>query len=161
MQPMKTIRARQLDMLCKAVPVIGHIVSTTSQADAMTYRDGGDGWTALEALCHLRDWDAIILDRARLTMTQEMPVLPNPDPAAAAIEREYNRQDWQTTYEEWAERRDMLAQYFESVDDGGWERVASHPKRGPFTLNDQLLLTTWHDMNHIEQMARTLTEKKL
>ncbi len=34
MQPMKTIRAWHLDMLRNAVPVIGHIVQTTSQADA-------------------------------------------------------------------------------------------------------------------------------
>jgi hypothetical protein len=46
------------------------------------------------------------------------------------------------------------------VGDSDWERAASHPKRGLFTLNDQLLLTTWHDMNHSEQMARILAEKK-
>jgi hypothetical protein len=160
MQPMKIIRDWHLDMLRKAVPVIGHIVQTTSQADATTYQDGGAGWTALEVLCHLRDWDAIILDRARMTMAQDIPVLPNPDPDEAAIEREYNLQDWPTVYEEWVQRRDLLAQCFESVGDTEWERPGSHPKRGLFTLTDQLLLTAWHDMNHTEQMARILAEKQ-
>ena len=160
MQEMGIIRGRQLEMLRKVVPVIGHIVQTTSQADATTYRDGGDGWTALEALCHLRDWDEIILERARLTMTQDNPPLPNADPDVVAIERKYNEQNWQAAFETWAQHRATLAQYFETVGESDWERPASHPRRGLFTLNDQLLLTTWHDMNHTEQMARILAEKR-
>ena len=147
-------------MLRKVVPVIGHIVQTTSQADASSYRDGGDGWTALEVLGHLRDWDALFLERAKMTMTQDYPDLPNPDPAPLAIERQYNAQDWRTVCAEWVQRREVLVAFLESIGDDDWERAASHPKRGRFTLNDQLLLTTWHDLNHVEQMACILDEKQ-
>lgn len=160
MQPMTTIRDWQLDMLRKAVPVIGRIVQTTSQADASRYRDSGDGWTALEVLGHLRDWDVLFLERAQMTMTQESPDLPNPDPAPVAIERQYNEQDWPTVFAEWVQGREVLVTFLDSVGGDDWERAANHPKRGRFTLNDQLLLTTWHDMNHIEQMARLLAEKQ-
>ena len=32
--------------------------------------------------------------------------------------------------------------------------------RGPFTLTDQLMLIEWHDLNHIEQIAKILLERK-
>ncbi len=110
------------------------------------------------AICAIGD--ALFLDRARMTMTQDIPVLPNPEPGPVAIEREYNLQDWKIVYGEWVGRRGLLAQYFESIGDNDWERPASHPRRGLFTLNDQLLLATWHDMNHMEQVVRILAEKK-
>lgn len=40
-----------------------------------------------------------------------------------------------------------------------WERRAQHPTRGPFTLHDQIFLTSLHDSLHIEQITRILKEK--
>lgn len=160
MQPMTTIRNWQMDMLRKNLSVVGHIVDDTTQADATSFRDGGEGWTVLEVVCHLRDWEMLFLERARMTLTQDFPTLPNPNPAEAATEREYSTQDLQAVYAEWRENRGMFLNFLESIGESDWERAANHPVRGNFTLNDQLLLTAWHDVNHIEQMAHILDEKK-
>jgi hypothetical protein len=45
------------------------------------------------------------------------------------------------------------------VPEAGWERAGNHPRRGRFTLLDQLTLISWHDLNHMEQIVRTLSEK--
>jgi hypothetical protein len=153
MQPMNTIRQWQIDQMKKAVNTIGRLVETCSHTEATTIRDGGDGWTVLEVMGHLRDFEAVFLERARLTATQEMPELPFPDPVSLAIENDYNGGDLHETYVSWAGIRNEHVAFLETLAESDWERPAKHPTRGAFTLTDQLLLTVWHDMNHIEQIA--------
>jgi hypothetical protein len=91
-----------------------------------------------------------------MTVEQEMPDLPFPDPESMVIENDYNAGDLQATFAEWvSHRRDHVA-FLEGAADDDWERPANHPTRGRFTLNDQLFLTVWHDLNHIEQISHVL-----
>ncbi len=160
MQPLATIRDWQLDKLGKAISIIGYMVQTATESDLRTYRDGGDGWTALEVLGHLRDYEELFIERARLTLTEEFPVLPNPDPDELAAANQYNQQDVAAVCAAWTWSRREFVKLLKGVADEDWERMAQHPRRGDFTLNDQLLLTAWHDVNHIEQIAHILSEKK-
>jgi uncharacterized damage-inducible protein DinB len=157
-------RGFQLDQLRKTPQIIRTIINGITAQDATTYRDGGTGWTALEVLGHLRDYEAIFLERLTLTNEQPSggpePALPNPNPDQLAAEGRYNEQDLQATYDEWGNRREALVTYLQSVTDEGWQRVGVHPKRGRMTLQDQLSLYAWHDINHIEQMTRILAEQK-
>jgi len=161
MQAMDTIRHWQIDQLRKDMAVLGHIVKHTSQEDATTYRDGGEGWTALEALCHLRDFEAVFFERAQITLAQAMGDLPFPDHEALVTEKNYNAQSLDVVYTEWAQTRREYIEFLQGISgDDTWEKPGKHPTRGPFTLNDQLFLTVWHDTNHIEQIVRTLDEKQ-
>ena len=160
MQSALTIRNWQLDKLTKTPTIMKTILQATSQEDATTYRDGGDGWTVLEVLCHLRDYDALFVDRAQVTLTQEFGDLPNPDPDKLAADNRYNEQDLQQVFDEWVDNRRKYLALLETVNEEDWERPARHPRRGPFTLNDQVLLAAWHDVNHLEQITRTLNEKR-
>ena len=160
MLPMETIRPWQLDMLSKTVQIVSYIMEKTAREDAITCRDGGDGWTVLEVLCHLRDFDDVFLERAKLTVENDFPDLPFTDPDKMAAERKYYEQDFQAVYREWSARRETLVTYFQALGDDAWERAANHPVRGRFTLNDQLIVTAWHDVSHMEQMIRILTEKR-
>jgi uncharacterized damage-inducible protein DinB len=156
MQQPKTIRQWQLEQLAKAVKTVKYIVSTCNPEVSRNARDGGDGWTMREVMGHLRDFEAVFLERARLTLEQEMPDLPFPDPLQLVVEKAYNVDDLTDSFNVWAAaRREHLA-LLEAVVEEDWERPANHPTRGRFTLTDQLFLTVWHDMNHIEQMAKIL-----
>ena len=161
MQPLATIRGWQLDTLHKSISIIAYILQSTPVDDLKTYRDGGEGWTTLEVLGHLRDYEELFIKRAQLTLAEEFPLLPNPDPDELAVTNQYNQQDVMAVVATWTASRRKFIALLEGVADEDWERTANHPRRGPFTLNDQLLLTAWHDCNHIEQMARILAEKKL
>lgn len=153
-------RGWQFDQLRKSLQTVKSIIDSNPPETLSTYRDGGTGWTVLEVLCHLRDFEAVFLERAHLTVKQDFPDLPFPDPDTLAREKAYNKQNVQTVYEEWAGYRDEFMAFLENVADSDWECVANHPKRGDFTLNDQLFLTAHHDSNHIEQMTRILAEKR-
>jgi hypothetical protein len=160
MLPMEVIRARQFDQLRKNPTVVGYLMHTIPPEGLTLYRDGGEGWTFLEALCHLRDYDTIFLERARLIMEQEYPDLPRPAPDQLAVERRYNEQDPEAVYEDWVERRAGFLSYLEGIEGDDWERAGDYPSRGRYTVNDVLIAASWHDTNHIEQMARILGEKQ-
>ena len=160
MLPMEMIRDWQFDQLRKTPTVVGYLLQTSPTPDLTRYRDGGKGWTFLEVLCHLRDFETIFLERARLLMTQEYPDILHPDPDEMAAERRYNEQEPQAVYDEWVERREQFLSYLGDLEDDDWERAGRHPRRGRYSINDVLIVAAWHDTNHIEQMVRILDEKQ-
>jgi uncharacterized damage-inducible protein DinB len=160
MLPNSTLRGWHLDQMHKSIQIIHSLLETTPPGDLTTFRDNGSGWTALEVLCHLRDFEAIYMERAHLTIAQSEPALPNADPDALAAERRYNEQNVAEVYADWSQIRDEFMTYLENLDEAAWGRIGIHNRRGPMTLQDQLALTAWHDVNHLEQITRILAEKK-
>jgi len=155
------LRNWQLDLLSKNLDSVHHIVESAAAESLTTYRDGGDGWTVTQVICHLRDYDAVFLERATLTMTQDKPPLPNPDPDEWAAERHYDQEMAVAAISAWRANRTKYLDYLKAIDDDApWEREAKHPRRGLMSFGDQLMLTTWHDANHLEQITRILKEKK-
>lgn len=113
-------------------------------------------------LCHLRDYEAEVFPERVHRIHEQIPGdLPNPDPNAWANEREYNAQDVYEVYNDWKISREAHLNQLASLDESDWEKAGNHPRRGRWTLDDHLLLTVWHDMNHIEQITRTLAERQL
>ena len=160
MQPMATIRKWHLDQLRNAVVVLEMLVNDLSAEAALSLRDGADGWTIPEVVGHLLDFEGVFIERARLTLTQDLPALPFPDHEALVKENDYANADLKTLVIQWAERRQQFIALLQTIgedNDTQWERPATHPTRGPFTLNDQLLLAVWHDMNHLQQIANMLS----
>lgn len=161
MQSLDTIRKWQFDSIQKGPQVVKTILLLAAPESLNTYRDGGTGWTALEVLCHLRDLEQVFLERARLTMTREVPDLPMPDADQLAQERDYNHQQVWTVFDDWVANRVVTLDYFKALKEEDWERVGNHPRRGRMTLTDQLILLSWHDVNHVEQIAKILEQKRL
>lgn len=155
---MTKIRKRHITLMEKTCDILGNIVQSTSQDDATRFRDGPNGWTALEVLCHLRDFDEFFYGRAVMMVTQEYPQLPAYDHEALAIEREYNRQDWQKVYVELKQSRQRFAEFFRNLADADWERAGVHPEEGHFTLTDAVMQVSRHDITHIEQITRILAQ---
>jgi hypothetical protein len=135
------------------------ILTTTDQQAATTYRDGGTGWTVIEVVGHLRDFDEVFLMRARLMVEQERPELPFPDPDQTVLQRGYNGRQLTAVYEEWEQRRAELLGYLRQLSESDWDRVGLHPTRGDFALNTHLFLHVWHDTNHLEQIANILAAR--
>ncbi len=155
-----TIRQWQMQKMRLNFYAISQIMTRIRDDEMTRFRDGGGGWTVLEVLCHLRDFEAVFLDRAKVTVEGDNPVLPFPDPDALAEAQSYNTQDWREALAIWQERRDAYIAYLAACAESDWERPAQHPKRGPFTLHDQLFLHAFHDTVHLEQMMRILAEQR-
>jgi hypothetical protein len=136
------------------------LLSLLDREALTTYRDGGTGWTALEIICHLRDFEQVFIERAQVAVEQEEGALPFPNPDALAAEGRYMEQSLDEVLAEWKRRRAALLEYYRARADADWERVAIHPTRGRLTLLDLLCMTPMHDALHLEQLTRTLREKR-
>lgn len=154
------IRDLKFDEMRRAQQSVRHVLDLSSAEALRTYRDGGKGWTVTEVLCHLRDFESVFLERAQLTAKSEFPDIPFPDPDQLAVDHHYATEEAWAAFEDWTRRRRAFLGFLLSLPEEAWERPANHPTRGRFTLHQQLMLTAWHDVNHLEQITRILVEKK-
>jgi uncharacterized damage-inducible protein DinB len=159
MRPMSTIRKWHFEQLRNTLKIVDYILKTVSPDDLITYRDGDDGWTALEIVGHLYDCEKLFVERAKLTVEQDNPMLPFPDQDEEVIAGRYNERDWQALMADWVQMRETYLAYLSTVSEEDWAREGRHPQYAPFSLQDQLFLICWHDIGHIEQLTRVLSQK--
>lgn len=161
MATLERVRKKQIELMRKTCDTLGNILAKVSQETATTLRDGPDGWTILEIVCHLRDFDGFFYRRVRMIMNQDHPPLPAFDHEALAIERAYNQQNLAQAYADLRESRQSFIEYFESLESNQWERAGIHPEQGRFTLTDAAMQVGNHDANHIEQITRILLQENV
>ena len=158
MTTLTDVRQRHLYLMQTTCQILGHLLQDVSQELATTARDGDDGWTVLEVVCHLRDYDDIFYRRARMMLTQDQPDLPGYDHDALAIERNYNDQVLTEVFATLQQSRRRFVEFFAGLSDADWERTGIHPERGLFSLTDAAMQVGLHDTNHLEQITRIIAE---
>ncbi len=155
------LRERTLSIITHTCQVYGHVISTITQEQARTWRDQNDaphGWTALEVLCHMADYDDIFYQRACMILQEDDPHLPNYDHNALAVEHAYNQQDKDEVYARLTQSRARFIDFFQNLTDEQYERAGVHPERGHFTLWDALMQVSTHDARHLEQLTRIIRD---
>ena len=151
-------RARQIAAMRLSCDILGHIVSTISDERARALRDGPAGWSIIEIVCHLRDFDEIFYNRARMMLESEYPQLPAFDHEALAIERAYQAQTLADAYGALRASRQRFMAFFKSLTAADWERGGVHPERDNFTMTDAVMQVGLHDLDHLEQITRVLAQ---
>ena len=154
------IRETHIRLMTLTLETLGHILKNTTQEQATTLRDGLEGWTILEVLCHVRDFDGFFHGRAQQMLNEDNPQLPGYDHEALAIERNYNGEELAYAYDELVQSRQRFIEFFNNLSDEQWERVGVHPERGHFTMLDAAIQVGMHDMVHIEQITRILEQEQ-
>jgi len=142
-----------------SLATLDFMLADVSQQVATTRRDPNDGdkgWTVLEVVCHLRDFDRIFRSRARQMLAESEPQLQGYDHERMAVEFGYNAQDLRTALAELHASRGETADLFAALQGEQWQRSGVHPERGRFTMDDALIQVGLHDMLHIEQITRIL-----
>lgn len=153
-------RGLMIDQLERFQRVLGYMVNSTDALASQHYRDGGTGWTVREVMGHLLDFERVFLQRFQMTIAEQQPALPFPDPDQLVAQHGYNQQPLPTIYEQWAAQRSATIAFLKERSDADWERLAQHPTRGLVSLLDQLVVTAWHDSNHLEQIQHILAEQR-
>ncbi len=156
MNTFANVQKRHIRLMRLTCQTLGNILAGVSQETATALRDGPDGWTTLEVVCHLRDFDCYFMERAQLMLKGDYPLLPAYDHERIAIAGEYNRQDLQQAYAELRASREQFAQFFEGLTEGQWALAGVHPENGHWTLLDSLVQVGSHDVTHLEQITRIL-----
>jgi hypothetical protein len=148
---------RYLLSLRKTPVLLNALLKGVSQEQAGRLTDGPGGWSVVETMCHIRDFADVSLMRAQLILTEDQPMLPNLDPLESAQQRGYAHQNLAAEFAAYLGSRKTLLALLSDVSDEQWQRRGLHAKFGSMTLLDLLVLIEWHDVNHLEQIARTLT----
>jgi uncharacterized damage-inducible protein DinB len=158
---MTKVRTRHIIIMGKTCATLGNILRTVTQEQAATLRDPNDGekgWTALEVVGHLADFDGYFYQRAVMMLEQVYPQLPPYDPEALAIEHAYNSQPLDEVYNRLAQSRERFIDFFRNLTDDQWNRAGVHPQYGHFTMTDAVMQVCSHDVNHLEQITRILAQ---
>ena len=150
------VRERQIAAMRLSCEILGHILRDVSGEQARALRDGPDGWSIVEIVCHLRDFDEIFHNRARMMLAHDHPQLPAYDHEAIAIERDYQSQSLAEAFVALKASRASFARFFETLAPEQWARGGDHPERDSFSMTDALMQVSAHDLDHLEQITRVL-----
>ena len=156
------IRKRHVKLMQNTCLILGNLLDSISQQEAQTWRDQNDapdGWTVLEVLGHLADFDEYFYLRARMMLEEDYPALPAYDHAALAVEHAYNQQDKNAVYARLQASRARFVEFFKGLEEDKWRRSAIHPERGHFTMLDALMQVGTHDVTHLEQVTRIIRDR--
>lgn len=129
---------------------------------ALSRRPDGKNWAAKEALCHLRDTEELFQGRVQLILEMDEPKMPSVDPTTPdrwAEERQYLRCDATEALAAFRKRREETLATLGKLTPEQRKRAGIHPTRGRMTVEDVVTLMTWHDDNHLDQLARALEGK--
>lgn len=141
----------------KKTPVmLNALLKDVSQEQAVRSTDGPDGWSVVETLCHMVDFEEISFVRIKgVRKDDHIPFAPF-DHHALAEQRDYKNRDLREEFEKYiAKRREVIALFAELSEDE-WAHRGIHGTYGEMSLVEYALHISWHDVNHIEQITRSL-----
>ncbi|MCY3977791.1 MAG: DinB family protein [Chloroflexi bacterium] len=162
MSPLPRYRRWQIAAMEKNMLNIEHIVTTISDSAVLDRRDGGDGWTISEVLGHLADTDSYFLARAQaLAAGEEPPAGSGMSVDERVKDAGYAKQDAMDLLQRWLGVSGAYHEFIASLpedDEALWERPGRDSEGGGFTLNDQLILSAFHDLDHLHQIVKILRQ---
>lgn len=150
-----------LEGLAHSAKILRHILADVTQEQARTIRDGDEGWSVLEILCHLRDYQAIFAERIRRVLAEDNPIFtPYDDNArlAMVIENDYANQDLAAVLADYAATRAQLIDRLASLNEDQWRREGRFADDDAVDLTMPVVHTLLHDADHSEQIARILRQ---
>lgn len=157
-------RSWMISNLDKSYKILGMVLDGVSQTQAETVRDGADGWTILEIVCHVRDYQEIFMGRAQRMVNEDVPTLKPYDAEAREamiVERDYANQNLLDVWQDYVATRHQLIEWLQSLDDTDLDRTGNHPMTGTIAVATSIFHTIMHDADHTEQIARILGRKLL
>jgi hypothetical protein len=140
----------------RATPIVfDALLRDCTQEQAQTAH-GGEGWTAVEIICHLRDNEERALERMRLMRDETDPFIAAYDQEQWARERNYAADNLREALAAFVRLRASHIAELVALTPAEWGRTGQHQERGRITIRDQTLRVVCHDAIHAAQLARQL-----
>ena len=143
----------------KAQKVLDVLLTGVNQSVATTLRDPDDGeagWTILDIVCHLRDFEQLWQRRVTLVLNEENPRFDPFDPDALVLQNDYANQDFAAVWAERAALRAVSIAMLDAMTDEQWDRSGLHARFGEITIVELKVQLPMHDLDHAEQIIRIL-----
>ncbi len=140
----------------KTPVILNVILRGVDQARAQSATDGPDGWSVLEVVCHLNDFEQIFFERARRIVENDLPRFESIDPNELAKSSGCAQQDLAEVVASYVSRRRAFLAFLRGLTLEQWQRKGIHYAYGEMSLVELVTNTTLHDVNHIEQIVKAL-----
>ena len=122
-------------------------------------KPSSDAFSVTEIVFHLADVEQLWHDRFAAMQASESAVVFSPmDPPAVAREKRYNEQSLAAGMAEWARLREKTYTVAKSMPEELLHKVAIHPRYGEMIIFRMFDIMANHDLQHLEQMKRTLKQ---
>lgn len=141
----------------RSYPLLGMTINGVSQSEAQQLSDGPDGWTILEIMCHVRDYQEIFIDRVERMVEEDHPTLkPFDEVARVALftQNQYAQQNLMAVFDDYVATRLKFIDYVGQLEDSQLTRTGLNPLRGDIDVMVEIYHTFMHDVDHGEQIAR-------
>ena len=115
-----------------------------------------DKWSALEAVCHLRDVERLWTDRLVKAAFADKPAFYALDFDALVSKNRYNTQDLGASIKEFARLRADTVCLLRALPASQWKRVGIHPKRGEISIERIVEIMIGHDKGHFDQIGKAV-----
>lgn len=118
----------------------------------------GGGWGPVEIFCHLRDVDALFIERVERILDEDEPFVAAVDETLWPIERDYASQDPLNALGQFAANRARYVALLAGLTGEQLERRGHHEVLGEQTISWHARHTAEHDDVHRRQLATVLGE---
>lgn len=143
----------------KTQTILNGLLKGVDQETAGTAKDPADGdkgWTILEVMGHLLDFEILCNDRISGIVAEENYHLKPINVETLPIEHDYLGKQLSDVIAQRAEWRAKNIALMETLTPEQWDRVGVHPTRGPISIDAIGLQFTTHDVDHLDQIVRIL-----
>ncbi len=140
----------------KTPVILDTILADIDQPRAQQATDGPDGWSVVEVVAHLNDYEQIFFDRAKLIMDAERPNFPAYNQNELAEQNNYKGQQLAVILASYHARRNAFVEFLKALPAEAWERTGVHSSYGEMNMTELVIKTTLHDVNHIDQIIKAL-----
>lgn len=106
-----------------------------------------------EVICHLADWEPILLSRMKVGVDTPGGAIQAFDEGQMAIDNDYASKNPMTVINEWDASRQKSVAFVEGLSEEQMASEVVHPERGRMTVADIANMIVCHDIYHLEQVA--------
>lgn len=110
-------------------------------------------WSTLEVVCHLADFDPLLVDRMKRMIALDKPTFLGADENRFAATLAYHERDVAEELGIIELTRKQFARILKTHSDDVLQRVGVHSERGPKTLAEMLAMATNHIVHHVKFIA--------
>jgi DinB superfamily len=119
----------------------------------LRWKPSNDEFSVVEQVCHLCDLEREGYSaRIRKMLTENQPKLPDFDGSRIARERDYNQQDFESAFQEFASEREENVRVMKTLSPDQLNRSGVLEGVGTITLERLFQLMREHDQSHRKEL---------
>lgn len=121
--------------------------------DQLKARPIAGKWSTLEVVCHIADFDPVLIERMKRVIALDQPTFLGADENRFAATLAYHDRDLEEELRIVEISRSQLARILRKQPESVLERVGVHNEKGPKTLRQLLETATGHIPHHVKFIA--------